>query len=524
MGTFRRDRVLGFSVLAGVAYVAAYLAASLVVDPGGRADQVLVDLVYMVPALVAAPLMCRVAIRASEARAFWVLVAVTVVAGLAGDVCWAVYDLVLGEAPTPSLADVFYVLQVVLVVPAAVVGFRPAIRRWREVLDMAMPLAAVAYWVYEFALGPQLGGGLSGAVVASVGECGVAVLGALLFTALLAGFRGVPASMKLVYAAVVAQAVSYPIYAYGVSVQGWENVTWIYTGWQVSGVLAVLAALFALRQPERRPRRATAEGDVNVWLTTAGLMLVMAIIAVKSHGDHLDTGALYIGLAMVAAVVVRLHEVVRQRGSLAADLHESLKTQERLATTDPLTQIGNRRAFDELVRESITAATRNRATLGLLILDLDRFKRINDGYGHPSGDVVLQEVADRLHRVLRESDAVARIGGEEFAVLAPATSPASLRTLAERCRHAIGRDPVSIGTHTVHLTASVGVAAYPDDARDAVELVQAADRRLYEAKRLGRDRVVASHGSLVRSLPTPETTGLGFLAGSADQADADLST
>jgi two-component system, cell cycle response regulator len=521
--TLRTDRVLTLASLAALAYVAAYLTASLVIPTGTRANQILVDLVYALPALVATPLTICVAWRSTRDRSFWWLVAASVSAGFAGDVCWAVYDLVIGSAPTPSLADAFYLAGVALIIPAIIVKYPPSRHRWRELVDMLMPLAAVAYWVYEFALAPQLRNGINGAVAASVGECGIAVVAALLFTGALAGYRDVPGSVKLVFASTVAQGISYPIYAYGVSVQGWAAVTWIYTGWQVSGVLVILAALAALRTPQRVSRHAAVESDVNVWLTTAGLGLVMGIVALKTHDGRLDTVALDIGLVMVAAVVVRVHEVMRQRGRLAAELHRALETQARLATTDPLTDIPNRRVFDDTLRAFIEQRGGGQPPLGLAILDLDHFKRVNDGYGHPAGDELLRQVAHRLRAAVRSTDTVARIGGEEFAIVSRATTAESLAALAERCREAIGAISFQVAGNPIAVTASVGVARYPADARDSTELVQAADRALYAAKAAGRDRMFAAGAAQVRTLPTPQTPALAYLEALADQLDREQS-
>jgi hypothetical protein len=135
-------------------------------------------------------------------------------------------------------------------VPAAIVGLPLAHRRRRELLDTIVPFAAILYAVYEFALEPQLRTDLNRATLASIGECALAVMAALLLTVALAGYRNVPASVKVIYASIAVQAVSYPVDAYVVAVQESSTDSWVYVGWQLSGVLAAIGAIVALRSRE----------------------------------------------------------------------------------------------------------------------------------------------------------------------------------------------------------------------------------------------------------------------------------
>jgi diguanylate cyclase (GGDEF)-like protein len=129
--------------------------------------------------------------------------------------------------------------------------------------------------------------------------------------------------------------------------------------------------------------------------------------------------------------------------------------------------------------------------LGVLLLDIDRFKRINDGLGHAAGDAVLVDVARRIRATIREQDAVARVGGEEFLVLLDGmSSPEALRALGQRIRAAIAAAPVWAREASIAVTASIGCALSGDEHRSGGSLLAAADRALYAAKRAGRDRVV----------------------------------
>jgi two-component system cell cycle response regulator len=158
------------------------------------------------------------------------------------------------------------------------------------------------------------------------------------------------------------------------------------------------------------------------------------------------------------------------------------------ATRDGLTGALNRRAALDSLRDELARARRKRSGVGLVMLDLDHFKRVNDTLGHLAGDAVLIEAAQRMCQELRTYDQLGRFGGEEFVVVVPDTDPAGAASVAERMREVIAGRPVWAEGHSVHVTASLGVAWTPGDA-EADDLVREADEALYAAKRAGRDRV-----------------------------------
>ena len=165
-----------------------------------------------------------------------------------------------------------------------------------------------------------------------------------------------------------------------------------------------------------------------------------------------------------------------------ARAHERLVA---LATTDPLTSLANRRSFRDRLEAECARSARVGVPLGLALVDLDHFKRVNDTHGHQAGDEVLRELAGRLRRSARREDVIARMGGEEFAWLLPEADLAAAMEAAERLRRRIAGEPFPI---VGRVTASIGVAtlgAGPD------ELVRDADRALYRAKDRGRDLCVA---------------------------------
>lgn len=165
---------------------------------------------------------------------------------------------------------------------------------------------------------------------------------------------------------------------------------------------------------------------------------------------------------------------------------------ELLANTDQLTGVNNRRAFDLLSAQEIERAIRYRQPLSLLALDIDFFKSINDNYGHEGGDEVLKEFARLCNALLRQSDSLCRIGGEEFAILLPMSSLSAARQIAERIRSNVEQHtfPLSHLNQTINITVSIGISYLIDTDAEIKALLARADSALYQAKGHGRNRVV----------------------------------
>lgn len=162
----------------------------------------------------------------------------------------------------------------------------------------------------------------------------------------------------------------------------------------------------------------------------------------------------------------------------------------RLSRTDALTGLPNRRHFVDALEREFERSTRYGGSLGLLVIDIDHFKRVNDTWGHLAGDKVLRDVAGILAYNLRQSDIAARFGGEEFAVLLPETDLEGAVLVAERYRLEIAARQFKIDGAGLQITVSIGAAALPrTQAADATELLRRADAALYKAKESGRNRV-----------------------------------
>jgi diguanylate cyclase (GGDEF)-like protein len=214
---------------------------------------------------------------------------------------------------------------------------------------------------------------------------------------------------------------------------------------------------------------------------------VIGIVSV-ARGDHAFTAAereLFAYLTNQASVSVE-----------NVDLHETVQRQ---AVTDELTGLFNHRRFQEVIAAEVERARRYGQEMGLIMLDIDNFKQVNDMHGHLQGDLVLREVARVLRQSSREIDEPARYGGEEMAVALPQTDLEGAFQFAERVRHAV-EDlalPLPGGEGTLKVTASFGVASLATaEHADKDALVAAADRALYEAKRTGKNRTVRANGAI----------------------------
>ncbi len=166
---------------------------------------------------------------------------------------------------------------------------------------------------------------------------------------------------------------------------------------------------------------------------------------------------------------------------------------QRLAALDPLTGVFNRRFGLGRLHEEFERSIRSSIPLGLLMLDIDHFKSVNDTYGHQVGDRILKSVASIIRSILREGDILVRYGGEEFLAILPAASSEDLRLIGERIRRATEESAHPEGDQTIRVTISIGGAAYPNqNVEKESSLLQLADDSLYKAKETGRNKVVVA--------------------------------
>ncbi|MFY2559516.1 diguanylate cyclase [Corallococcus terminator] len=175
-------------------------------------------------------------------------------------------------------------------------------------------------------------------------------------------------------------------------------------------------------------------------------------------------------------------------GNIEAAYHDEIY---RLTTMDGLTQIYNRRYFDEQLDREISRSRRYERVLSLVLVDIDHFKKVNDKFGHLAGDSVLKQLASTVRTRIRREDVFARYGGEEFAILLPEVALVGARQLSEKVRRLVEKQRFEFDRQSIPVTISLGVAMLEPNHREPGDLVRAADEKLFEAKTGGRNRVIA---------------------------------
>jgi diguanylate cyclase (GGDEF)-like protein len=193
-------------------------------------------------------------------------------------------------------------------------------------------------------------------------------------------------------------------------------------------------------------------------------------------------------------LVHTLEELLERKETLERELRTANERLERLASTDELTGVANRRAIDEALRRDLARADRDATPISVILIDVDHFKSVNDTWGHATGDAVLSALGKLLKQMLRAGDVPGRWGGEEFLCILPSTDSAGASVVAERLRTTLPLNTVAGPRGPVQVTASFGVATVRGPGcRNASEgIMRRADTALYSAKEQGRDRIVVS--------------------------------
>jgi diguanylate cyclase (GGDEF)-like protein/PAS domain S-box-containing protein len=230
-------------------------------------------------------------------------------------------------------------------------------------------------------------------------------------------------------------------------------------------------------------RRVDVARNATVWLGvplvgSSGAFGVLVVQSASPAARYVDRD-----VALLQYVATQIAAAIERKQMESRLQHAALH--------DALTGLPNRALFDDRLEHALALARRDRGRLALLFIDLDLFKSVNDTYGHAAGDHVLQQVARRLKECLRESDTVARLGGDEFLVLVSGRSfPRQTVAVAEKIRGSLAQ-PFDVDGKAVTVLPSIGLAAYPDHAKDAARLVRAADEAMYGAKKRGGNCVHA---------------------------------
>jgi len=215
------------------------------------------------------------------------------------------------------------------------------------------------------------------------------------------------------------------------------------------------------------------------------LRIYFALVEPKLD-NFMNAGTIH-ALSLIALQLVAIVSCFSLTIGASQQLARELATQ---ATVDSLTNIYNRRAFDEFAAKGVLRAQRDKKPISLIMMDIDLFKQVNDSYGHQVGDKVLQEFSLRLTNSLREYDILARYGGEEFTLLLPDTNTSTAMIIADKLRSTIAKPVFCLkGEADLKVTASFGVATNQGEKIDWQQLISFADQALYHAKKDGRNCV-----------------------------------
>lgn len=188
--------------------------------------------------------------------------------------------------------------------------------------------------------------------------------------------------------------------------------------------------------------------------------------------------------------------IVARQFSLEIEKVRLYETVQELAITDGATGVFVRRYFLEILKEEFERSLMHNFKMSFLMIDLDHFKECNDAFGHLVGDFILKEIARILRQNVREIDFIGRYGGEEFSLLLPETDKTSAGLVAERLRAAVASQGFKAYDEFTKMTISIGLSTFPEDAKNISELIDFADKALYEAKAQGRNRVIAFKGGV----------------------------
>ena len=433
-------------------------------------------------------------------RLSWLLLSAASASWAVGEGIWCWYELGLNiEVPFPSLADLFFLLAVPLMAGGVLLlaaDFGAVSRSVRALLDGAIIAGSLLFVSWATALGTvwnSSGEGPFARVVGLAYPLGDVITATVALTSLTRVRGSGRRQLGLLAGGVLSLAVADSMFAYLTQNGTYGNGNWMDTGWVAGFLLIGLAALSPRRKTNAEPSQ---KGQSTSQLALPYLPVVFAGItaAVEEATGHSIGGLLFaIGATTTALVMVRQLQALLDNRRLNRRLETTVSELEarevdlaRQAFHDPLTGLVNRVLFADRLEHALERQRRDLGTLAVLLVDLDDFKTVNDTLGHLAGDEVLKQVASRLQSSVRQADTIARIGGDEFALLlenVPTTD--HVLGAVDRIRHML-RTPLKVSGNELKASASVGIVLAPGPGPTGEELLRDADIALYEAKYSGK--------------------------------------
>ncbi|HEX3976397.1 MAG TPA: bifunctional diguanylate cyclase/phosphodiesterase [Solirubrobacteraceae bacterium] len=474
------ERALLAAAFVGLGVLLLVTAATALLGVrGAAADPVMRDWMSSATGILVAGIVCLRPLRIPTCRRSFSLVAAGVTAYSAGNVVSTTWLSHVANPSVPSVSDLLW-LSFYPLVAAGIVGLtgirgrnRPPAGVWLDGIVAGGGLAAIGAAVIV----PSVLSGHGSAATLAMEL--TYPIGDLLLVGLVVGIIALRswridrgwAGLGLAFALLAAADFLYAIQGSGTAGRpsAVANLTYL---------LALSALAFVAWQvPPSRPEPKFASW--SVLLVPSGFMFAALVLLLLDHIQRLS--ALPFGLATVTMLAAIGRMIVAFRDA------RGLAEARRLAGTDDLTALPNRRRFMALTEEAIAASEACGRGLAVLMLDLDNFKQLNDTLGHHAGDELLRKIGPRLQHALRHLHTVGRLGGDEFAVLVyPALGEDTIVAIAQDILGAL-REPFTVSELSLRVTGSLGIATFPDHARDADELMRHADIAMYQAK-TSRDR------------------------------------
>ncbi|MGV1006542.1 MAG: putative bifunctional diguanylate cyclase/phosphodiesterase [Candidatus Nanopelagicales bacterium] len=462
----------------------------------GTARQAIDDITFCVVALTAAGCAAVAASSASgRVRAAWTALAVGVLGWAIGDAMWIYYELVLHRDPFPSLADVAYLLLPVGAC-AAMLLFptnRNGQYQVRLFLDGVIVAASLFLVAWFTVLQPTYEAGaesLSGLVISlAYPTSDLVVLTIAAYVLVRAGStQRLP--ITLLSVGMVCIALSDSAFVYLAVKDHYFSGNFIDIGWMMGLLLILVAAVAGRDRAAGEPGSVELPSWASVWLPYAPLMLA-GIVAVAQPVPILRSAPIQVGAAlMVVTVLARQFLAVIENRQLVKKVAVQ-------ALQDPLTGLANRALFQDRLHHALQLCQHRDTTVGVMILDLDDFKLINDTLGHPAGDELLKRVGERISDSVKRGDAVARLGGDEFGVMVAGTSHQA--NLIARQLLAAFDEPITVDGHELLIRTSIGLAVASAESvgASADDLLKQADIAMYSAKRSSATDVRTFHSSML---------------------------
>jgi diguanylate cyclase (GGDEF)-like protein len=223
--------------------------------------------------------------------------------------------------------------------------------------------------------------------------------------------------------------------------------------------------------------------------TVLEFFLIASVYLYMGVSEYNATGFTIMGFSQLMTLFAPFLLVAYLTSMLAADVNQGMEMLRSLSETDELTGLNNRRAFTKLVNREAKKASRYGRPYSIMMLDTDNLKYVNDNHGHSAGDKLLKMVSESIDDTLRDSDIIARVGGDEFIIMLTDTDSTRAKDAAERIKRTICSTATVVEGNTITATVSIGIASYPDDSNDLNEIMKLADKSLYQSKKGGKNMV-----------------------------------